>query len=145
MKLASIEEVLAEIADRSFYEDCTITPEGGAYLIEESPVSFADEQATWEYETGLTIATEVTAHSGLQDSYVSFTVDRHIDYNMPEIRQLLESGHAITVGYGIAYFDPFKVEHDTGCEFGGDTDNDCYCDLVAGWYLAVIDEGKAQE
>ena len=139
--MLTLTEALQTIADRSFYEDATITPLGnGCYAVEDdSNTAYAGDSIEWSYDAGMTLPANVTDHSRLHEASEFYDAAEHVSYNLPHAVELLEAGHAVTFAYAIV--------EDSNCFDGsGDTlteCEDCDCDLTVGWALLAFDYGLA--
>lgn len=139
--MLTLTEALQAIADRSFYEDATITPLGnGRYAVDgDFGTAYAGDSIMWIYDAGMSLPSNVTDHSRLHEPYESYDNAEHVRYNLPHAVELLEAGHAVTFAYAIV--------EDSNC-FDGSGDSltdceDCDCDRTAGWALLAFDHGPA--
>jgi len=139
--MLTLTEALQAIADRSFYEDATITPVGnGMFTVEDDfSTAYAGDSIMWSYDGGMELPANVTDHSRLHETYEFYDNARHVSYNLPRAVELLEAGHAVTFAYAIV--------DDLDCLDGsGDTLTDCEdcdCDRTVGWALLAYDYGLA--
>ena len=139
--MLTLTEALQAIADRSFYEDATITPLGnGRYAVEgDFNTAYAGDSIEWSYDTGMVLPANVANHSRLHEVYEVYGAAEHVSYNLPHAVELLEAGHAVTFAYAIV--------EDSNC-FDGSGDSltdceDCDCDRTVGWALLAFDHGLA--
>jgi hypothetical protein len=137
----TLTEALQAVADRSFYEDATITPLGnGRYTVEDDfSTAYAGDSIMWSYDGGMELPANVTDHSRLHETYEFYDNARHVSYNLPHAVELLEAGHTVTFAYAIV--------EDLNC-FDGSGDEiteceDCQCDRTVGWTLLAFDHGLA--
>ena len=139
--MLTLTEALQAIADRSFYEDATITPLGnGRYAVEgDFNTAYAGDSIEWSYDTGMVLSANVADHSRLHETYEFYDNARHVSHNLPHAVELLEAEHAVTFAYAIVEgsncFDG-RGDSLTGCE-------DCDCDRTVGWALLAFDHGLA--
>ena len=124
--MLTLTEALQAIADRSFYEDATITPVGnGMFTVDEDfNTAYAGDSIEWSYDTGMVLPANVADHSRLHETYEFYDNARHVSYNLPHAVELLEAGHAVTFAYAIV--------DDVNC-FDGDR--------TVGWTLLAYDYG----
>lgn len=139
--MLTLTEALQSIADRSFYEDATITPVGnGLFTVEDDfSTAYAGDNIEWSYDTGMSLPANVAGHSRLHEPAESYDNAGHVSYNLPGAVELLEAGHAVTFAYAIV--------EDSNC-FDGSCDTlteceDCDCDRTVGWVLLAFDHGLA--
>lgn len=135
-------EALQAIADRSFYEDATVTPLGnGLFTVEDDfSTSYAGDSIEWSYDAGMSLPVNVADHSRLHEPYEFYDAAEHVSYNLPHAVELLEAGHAVTFAYAIVEdFNCFDGSGDslTDCE-------DCDCDRTVGWVLLAYDYGVTE-
>ena len=137
----TLTEALQAIADRSFYEDATVTPLGnGRYAVDDDfGTAYADNSIEWTYDAGMSLPANVADHSRLHEASEFYDAAGHVSYNLPHAVELLEAGHAVTFAYAIV--------EDSNC-FDGSGDvltecEDCQCDRTAGWVLLAFDHGIA--
>lgn len=139
--MLTITEALQAIADRSFYEDATITPVGnGMFTVDEDfNTAYAGDSIEWSYDAGMSLPANVADHSRLHEPCEFYDNAGHVSYNLPHAVELLEAGHAVTFAYAIVEdSNCFDGSGDslTGCE-------DCDCDRTVGWALLAYDHGLA--
>ena len=139
--MLTLTEALQAIADRSFYEDATITPLGnGRYTVEDDfNTAYAGDSIMWSYDGGMELPANVADHSRLHEASEFYDAASHVSYNLPHAVELLEAGHAVTFAYAIV--------EDLNC-FDGSGDvltecEECQCDLTVGWTLLAFDYGIA--
>lgn len=139
--MLTLTEALQAIADRSFYEDATITPVGnGLFTVDDDfNTAYAGDSIEWSYDAGMSLPANVADHSRLHEPYESYDAASHISFNLPHAVELLEAGHAVTFAYAIV--------EDSNCFDGsGDTLTDCEdcdCDRTVGWALLAYGHGLA--
>ena len=137
--MLTLTEALQAIADRSFYEDATITPVGnGMFTVNDDyNTAYAGDAIEWSYDAGMSLPTNVTDHSRLHEASEFYDAASHVAFNIPHAVELLEAGHAVTFAYAIV--------DDLNC-FDGSGDvltecEDCQCDRTVGWVLLAYDYG----
>ena len=129
---------LQDIAERSFYEDATVTPvEGGYKVTEDFSTAYAGDSIQWTYDGGMELPGGILDNSRLHYPAEYYDGAHHIRYNLPAAVEALESGHAVTFAYAIV--------EDLNC-FDGSGDvltecEDCQCDRTVGWVLLAYDYG----
>lgn len=136
----TLDEALQDVASRSFYEDCKVTPllRAGSDRIEgyivEDDTSHATDDWQWTYDDGIRGRDSVSEMSRLHDSYETYTHAEHIRYNMGESVEALENGIPVTFAYAIV--DDADVTTD---DLGNGTDKDGHpAESVAGWIMVAI-------
>ena len=137
----TLTEALQAIADRSFYEDATITPLGnGRYAVDDDfSTAYAGDSIMWSYDCGMELPANVVDHSRLHEPCEFYDNAGHVSYNLPHAVELLEAGHAVTFAYAIVDdLDCLDGSGDvlTECE-------ECECDRTVGWALLAYDYGLA--
>lgn len=111
--MSTLDQVLEEVARRSFYEDSAaqLTDSDG-YQIEDTHAGddMAPDGVQWTYEAGL----EATEHrtwsedSGLMEPCMFFETAGHIRYNLPGAVEALEAGKLVEFSYQPVYIDAPK-------------------------------------
>jgi len=143
----TLTEALQAIADRSFYEDATVTPLGdGRYAVgDDFGTAYAGDSIMWSYDGGMELPANVADHSRLHEASEFYDAADHVAFNLPHAVELLEAGHAVTFAYTVV---------EAFCERTGDAadidHNRCEClecdsggtELV-GWALLAFDRGPA--
>ena len=137
--MLTLTEALQAIADRSFYEDATITPVGnGMFTVNDDyNTAYAGDAIEWSHDAGMSIPTNVADHSRLHETYEVYGAAEHVSYNLPHAVELLEAGHAVTFAYAI-------VDNLNCFDGSGDSLTDregCQCDRTVGWTLLAYDYG----
>lgn len=137
----TLDEALQDVANRSFYEDCKVTPlvmaddhaDIRGYVVEDD-ISHATDEWRWSYDEGIHDRDSVSETSRLHDPCETYTHADHVRYNMPESVAALENGVPVTFAYAIV--DDADVTTD---DQGNGTDKDGYpADPVAGWIMIAI-------
>lgn len=133
----TLDEALQDIANRSFYEGCTVTPcfaagEGyphpiAAYRVEDS-ANHMDDDWSWTYDNGVEDSDSVSECSRLFDPYESFNSSANIRHYLPEAVEELEYGSsAVAFSYAIVQdLDHVCDYPDQGCD-----------DDIAGWIICA--------
>lgn len=129
----AIDEALADIAGRSFYESALVHKVDGGYAVNDHYTG-VDELLPWSYEDGLTLPDGVLDHSRLHESYETYTEAGHVRYNLPGAVEAIENGEAVGFTYVIGEAecedDPDGTLYPDGCPF----------DHAAGWALIATRE-----
>lgn len=145
--MLTLTEALQAIADRSFYEDATVTPLGnGRYTVEDDfSTAYAGDWIMWSYDSGMELPANVADHSRLHEPCELYDNAGHVSYNLPRAVELLEAGHAVTFAYAIVEAfcertdDEADIDHDRceclECDSGGTE--------IVGWALMAFDYGPA--
>ena len=145
MLYLTLDEALQDVANRSFYEDCKVTPlvmadepaDVRGYVVEDD-TSHATDEWSWSYDEGIHDRDSVSETSRLHESYENYGRAEHIRYNMTESVTALENGIPVTFAYAIV--DNADVTTD---DQGNGTDKDGFpADSVAGWILVAIIWGE---
>ena len=137
----TLDSALSDIADRSFYEDATVTPLGnGLFTVEgDFSTAYAGDSIMWSYDAGMSLPANVADHSRLHETYEFYDAAEHVSYNLPHAVEALEAGHVITFAYAIVedlYCFDGSGDSLTDCE-------DCDCYRTVGWVLLAYDHGLA--
>lgn len=136
----TLDSALQDIAERSFYEDATVTPvEGGYEVTEDFSTAYAGDSIQWTYDGGMELPGDILDNSMLHDPAEFYDGAQHIRHNVAPAVEALEAGHAVTFAYAIV--------EDLNC-FDGSGDaltecEDCQCDRTIGWVLLAYDYGAA--
>ena len=134
----ALDGALQDIAERSFYEDATVTPvEGGYEVTNDFSTAYAGDSIQWTYDGGMELPADISDNSRLHDPAEYYDHAQHLRFNLPAAIEALESGHAVTFAYAIV--------EDLNC-FDGSGDvltecEDCQCDRTIGWVLLAYDYG----
>src|SRR5699024_4482077 len=133
----TLDEALQDVANRSFYEDCTVTPcyaagEGYpfpivAYRVEDSTNHNSDDWS-WSYDNGVEDTGSVSECSRLFDPYESFSSSANIRHYLPEAVEELEYGTA-----EVAFSYAIVRDLDHVCELPDQGCDSC----VAGWIICA--------
>lgn len=130
-----LDEALATVASRSFYEDTLITPlrdatgDVRAWYVEDGSNILSSDDVTWTYEKGISTGPE-TEKSRLMETYEIFMTAAHIRYNMAESVEHLEDGtSSVVFAYAIVDLDPDEPDFDP--------DHDL-ADNTVGWALLAL-------
>ena len=136
-----LDDALTDVARRSFYEDCIVTPllarDGRvfAWTVEDEGGAGLADDWTWTYGGGVEGQGSADEVSRLHDPYEHYATAEHIRYNMPESVEALESGtHAVTFAYAIVYDGDVTWDDDSQVYLDEDGHE---ADDVAGWILAA--------
>lgn len=131
---ATLDDALADVAHRSFCEDCTVIPVEGGWTVEDSHNHQTDEWV-WTYEAGAHDADSVSEVSRLHEPYESYETAGHVRYNMSDSVELLEARtHAVAFTY--AAVDAADCEDHPG-NVDPETGDWCQCDRLVGWILVA--------
>lgn len=141
--MLSLNEALAEIARRSFYEDAVVVPvvrvdaltDPVGYVVEDDPGTLNTDEWTWTYAGGVAHADSVSEISRLHDAAESYATADHIRHNLPESVAALESGKRVTFGY--AAVEDGDVDRDIDGN-AVDPDTRELVDSLAGWILTAL-------
>src|SRR5690554_5629793 len=95
----TLDEALQDVANRSFYEDCKVTPlvmaddhaDIRGYVVEDD-ISHATDEWRWSYDEGIHDRDSVSETSRLHSHFEYYTHADHVRYNMPESVEALENG-----------------------------------------------------
>lgn len=97
--MLTLEQALAEVANRSFYEDCLVSPNGdGTYTVYDALIDGTEE---WYYTDTDATGPDVSERSRIMESCESFTFASHIRYHMAGAVEALEDGKAVEFGYAL--------------------------------------------
>lgn len=122
----TLDAALEDIAKRSFYEDATVTPGEGGYIVaDDYATSFPGDVLLWDDVSGVDWPARADDHSHLHEDYEYYETAGHIRYNLSAAVEALEGGQAVTFAYTIADADTCEHSHPSDCE----------CDLAVGWAL----------
>ena len=92
----------------------------------------------WTYDGGLEgVAGDY--HTRLFESFEYWDNARHVDYNLPEARELLSAGHTIVLAYGLANDMDLEYDEEDGTYITPDGER--VDDDIVGWYAEVYDLG----
>lgn len=137
----TLDEALQDVANRSFYEDCKVTPlvmadnpaDVRGYVVEDD-TSHATDEWSWSYSEGIQDRDSVSETSFLHLAGEFYDDAAHVRYNMPESVAALENGVPVTFAYAIVDDDDVTTD-----DQGNGTDRDGYpADPVAGWIMVSI-------
>lgn len=139
--MKTLDEALADIARRSFYEDARVVPivnvdtgEPVGYLVEDTTTHATDDWE-WTYEDGVRDRDSVSETSRLHDAYETYKYEEHVRYNMPDAVDALERGIAVDFAYAVVR-DANAVYDDESGEYV-DEDGEP-TDEYAGWIAVAI-------
>ena len=141
MLYLTLDEALQDVARRSFYEDCKVTPlvmadnpaDVRGYVVEDD-TSHATDEWSWSYDEGIRDRDSVSETSRLHEAFESYSHAEHIRYNMTESVEALENGTPVTFAYAIVNDDDVTTD-----DQGNGTDRDGFpADSVAGWIMVGI-------
>ena len=137
---ATLDEALADIAGRSFYENARVQREGDAWRVDDWSTG-VDETLPWSYERGIELpgGVDVLDHSRTHEAYETYTDAGHIRYNLADAVAALEAGTAVGFTYIVA---------EAECEDMADDEREagmyeCGGDHAAGWALIATREMSA--
>lgn len=129
-----LDEALATVASRSFYEDTMVTPlrdargDVFAWYVEDGTNILSTDDVTWTYAGGICDGPE-TEKSRLMASYEIFTTAAHVRYHLTESVEHLEDGtSSVVFAYAVVDTDPDDP----------DFDPDDLADNTAGWTLLAL-------
>lgn len=130
---ATLSDALQEVADRSFYEDVTITPlpDGTFESEDDHGTAYAGDTVMWDYMGGMELPNGVIDNSRLHETYESYTGAGHVEYNLPRAVETLREGTPVTFAY--AQVDGYA----TTPEDIEDDENGLY-DGCVGWALLAF-------
>ena len=134
----TLDGALQDIAERSFYDDATVTPvEGGYEVTDDFSTAYAGDTIPWTYDGGMELPADISDNSRLHVPAEYYDRAQHLRFNLPAAIEALEAGHAVTFAYAIV--------EDLNC-FDGSGDaltecEDCQCDRTIGWTLLAYDHG----
>ena len=137
----ALDGALQDIADRSFYEDATVTPHQNGYAVEDDfSTAYAGDTIPWTCDGGMELPGGILDNSRLHEPNEFYNDAQHIRYHMASAVEALEAGHAVTFAYAIV--------EDLNC-FDGSGDaltecEDCQCDRTIGWVLLAYDYGATE-
>lgn len=137
MRYNTLDEALADIAERSFYDDAVVTPEiDGTYSVEQHVTGFGDT-VYWTYEGGMQGLDEALDHSRVHESYETYTNSGHIRYNLSVAVAELEEGNPVGFTYVIVDNEDSECgDPDGSCDALGE----CFCEQTVGWALIASKE-----
>lgn len=129
LMFATLDLALADIADRSFDEDATITPTAEGYEVADDFCTvFPDGHVMWTHADGAALPDNASDHSRVHETYESYTRAGHIRYNLPEAVEALAEGKPVTFAYVEAISYPETAEDIADAEAG-------LYDGTVGWML----------
>ena len=141
--MLTLDEALAEIARRSFYEDAAVVPVVRVdapfgpigYIVEDDRGTLYTEEWSWTHAGGVADIDSVSEVSRLHDGAECYVTAEHVRCNMPESVAALEMGKRVTFGY--AAVTSADVDHD---EDGNPIDPTTgeLVDDIAGWILTAL-------
>lgn len=136
---------LANLAERSFYEDCTIaaaiapTTVGGrqtvGYAVMDDCNMSPSDDVYWTYHGGLSYSIlqgYECEDSGLMEPSETFYCSANITRYLPCAVEAIESGYAVSFAYA-----PVNVSECDDCRKSTDYDG-LNCDHLVGWTLIAI-------
>lgn len=132
MEIFTLDEALEEVARRSFYDDCTVTPAIMARTHEIVGYTVSDDTGldlpyewTWTPAGGITDHGAASEVSRLHDPAERYDDPAHIRFNLPDSVAALESGTPVSFAYAPVHaLDPEDPEDPE--------------DGIVGWLLASI-------
>ena len=138
MSIKTLDEALADIARRSFYEDAVIRPVTTAnyrdfplgYVVEDDYGTIDTESLTWTYDDGINPSGRLDEYrTQLMDPCQTFRYPENIRIYLPEVEEALTEGKTVHVAYA-----PVEDE-DAGINEYGEIE-------YAGWGLIarIVDE-----
>jgi len=128
----TLDEALADIAGRSFYESARVSKVAEGYTVEDWPTD-VDEYVAWAYETGAQVG-DVLDHSRTHEAYERYETAGHIRYNLPVAVETIEEGIPVGFTYAVA---------EAECLDEVEEGDQCGEDHTAGWVLIATTEGEA--
>lgn len=139
----TLNDALANIARRSFYEDATVIPlRGGRYRVTDADrcADGASDGVGWTYADGLDVSTigGIVDHSRLHDAAEIYDDARHVRRNLPATVEALKRGEPVTFAYVVAHDD--DATHDDASGDYVDSDGES-TDGIAGWLLVAVEGG----
>lgn len=133
---ATLDEALEDVARRSFYEDCIVTPlRDGTFRVEDDYGTIDTDQWELSHDDGFSWCSSapMPEHSRLMEPCESFATAGHIRYHMSEVEDIESLGLPVAFAYVIvndADF-PWELSEDERFEQGFTDD-----DRTIGWALA---------
>lgn len=131
----NLDDALATVASRSFYEDTRITPLSDAtgdvlaWYVEDGSYILDTDEVTWTYEKGICDGPE-TEKSRLMETYEFFSTAEHVRYHLPNSVEHLEDGtSSVVFAYAIVDLDPDDPDFDTDPDLADNT---------VGWALMAL-------
>lgn len=142
----ALDSALQDIAERSFYEDATVTPvEGGYEVTEDFSTAYAGDAIPWSYDGGMELPRGILDSSRVHEPNEFYNDVRHIRYHMASAVEALEAGHAVTFAYAIV--EAFCERDDDAAEADHNSCECLECDSggteIIGWTLLAYDHGAA--
>ena len=132
-----LDEALQVVAERSFDEDVTVTPNGnGTYTVSDDyGTAYAGDYIGWTYAGGLDLAWGNAEHARewtrVFEPCEFWDNAGHVRYNLPEAVEALQAGHTVTFAYAIV--EDMDCKWDEGKGAHVDADGDTHDDNVTGW------------
>ena len=138
----TLDEALAEVARRSFYEDVTVypvlDPRNGnvlGYVWEDDCNMIPTDEIGWTYADGVERGPE-TDWSRLMEPCEFFATAGHVRYHLSRAVADLEEGKPVTFAYGTVTDTSLSFDEDTQTYF--DADGNLCADDFVGWVLLAL-------
>ena len=103
----TLDDALQAVAERSFYEDATVTPSGdGTYTVSDDyGTAYSGDDLGWTYSEGLDLEWGNAGHARewtrVFEPFEYWDDAGHVRYNLPEAVEALERGRAVTFAYAV--------------------------------------------
>ena len=125
----TLDEALQVVAESSFYEDKLVYFAAGEWSADDDTPYYSYEDVTWT-DDGLDFGADTPPldHSGIMETYQTFSVSAQIRRYLPQAVEALERGHSVLFTY-----QPISVGI-----LNEEEDDD---DTLAGWVLIAEDQG----
>ena len=138
----TLDDVLQAVAERSFDEDVTVTPNGnGTYDVSDDyGTAYAGDYLGWTYSGGLDLSCGNAGHarewSRVFEPFEYWDNAGHVRYNMPGAVEALERGKAVTFAYAVVTNSDLVwwEERQTYIDADGCT----YTDNITGWCVLAF-------
>lgn len=98
MRYNTLNEALEDITNRSFYEGAVVSPENGAYVVEDD-INPGESSVAWSRGTGMDLAENVLDNSRVHASFEYYSTAGHIRYNLADAVEALENGETVAFHY----------------------------------------------
>lgn len=138
----TLDDALQAVAERSFYEDATVTPSGdGAYTVSDDyGTAYSGDDLGWTYAGGLDLEWGNAGHARewtrVFEPFEYWDDAGHVRYNLPGAVEALERGRAVTFAYAVVANSDLAWDDDS--QEYADADGTTYDDNAVGWIVLAF-------
>ena len=136
----TIDAALELFARGDLFTQLWIEPGGtvGIVSVDTGHNFTSGDSIPWTYDGGLEgVAGDY--HTRVFEPFESWDDARHVDYNLPEARELLSARHTIVLAYGLANDMDLEYDEEDGTYITPDGER--VDDDIVGWYAEIYDLG----